>query len=135
MKNEPYLKIYLAEATRVKLESATDFLGRPVDLSFALSDVKGGPTERPALGKLIHAILSDWHADEFDAAGARAPEIRPLFGDLDVVHQLIAKSLKQKTRVYVEAINHLIADHDDDEQAQFWDVLAQDWPLLQKSIP
>jgi hypothetical protein len=135
MESAPHLKIYLAETMKVKLESATPFLGRPLDLSFELDEVKGGPSGPPVLGKAIHAILSEWHTKELEPVGPRALQIAPIFGDLDVVERLIVKSRQQKTRAYVEAINHLIAEHDEDEHSQLWEALAQDWPLLQKSIP
>lgn len=134
MEDKPKICIYLDNASQIKVESASDFMGRPVDLLFDVDEFKTSTSRSADLGNLIVSILSTWHPQEFANA---APPISPgntIFGELEIVESLIARSVKYSTLVHSGTIEDLIINHATSDREDVWQALAEDWPKIRSHI-
>jgi len=132
MDNAKSITIYLAEPGQIRIAGTEYFHGRPVDFSLSLSELSAAGA--PDLGDLLLSILREWHPLHFAAEALPQPPADPLFGDLEIVENLIARSVRHSTTRHNATIEDLLANHAPDQREKHWAALAEDWPKLRARI-
>ena len=134
MEDKPKICIYLENASQIKVVSASDFMGRPVNLLFDVDEFKTSTSRSADLGNLIVSILSTWHRQEFANAAPPINSGSTIFGELEIVESLIARSVKHSTIVHSDTIDDLLLNHAASGREDVWQALAEDWPKIRSHI-
>lgn len=134
MENKPKICIYLENTSQIKVESETDFMGKPVNFSFGVEEFKNSASRAADMGELIVTILSTWHRQEFEDAGFPTKPASPIFGELQIVESLITRSVRQDTLVHSATIEELLLSHAASDKDDVWLALAEDWPKIRSQI-
>lgn len=130
----PYIAMFLNEKDELVM-SHFSRADDPLNVSWALGDFDDRGFEEAArqIGGVVLANMAIWHPEQM----AKYPDLKVPYDeteDISIIHSLLVKSDKQKTKVHLATIEALMADVLREKPEMATHPLFATWPDRMKSI-
>lgn len=135
MSRVPRIEVYLNDESVLTIAHHRLADRGPLEVPIPLDELMaGGPDESARrLGSILIHVLMLWHKEEFARIAAVAAAQSPSINDMDIVDNLISKSMSLKTNVHIGSIDHLLANSVD-ESGECQEFFALTWPTIRAEL-